>query len=248
MTGEAWRFAALATAAAALWLVVYRVPLRRPRTRQRFRLAVSSVTGLPGRYVFPVVGTSIYLAAGLAAVVVVAVWGGAPVLEALTWRPDGRSVALTGLVALGAVGITGFAMSLLYAVRPTVDVPDAVAGVAWIREILVLPARWRWVVPMASAAVEELFFRGAFLVGLLACGASVPAAVALSGATFVLGQVVLTERRLAGLVLGVASVVLAGLCGLLVAVTGTVLPAILVHSSFAGFYTNLGTRPPAYAR
>ena len=246
MTGEAWRFAAMAAAAAALWLVVYRVPLRKPRTRQRFRLAVSSVTGLPGRYVFPVVGTAIYLVAGALAVAAVTGVGAAPLGAALRWRPDAASVALTALVAVGAAGATGFAMSLLYAVRPTVDVPGAVAGVGWIREILALPPRWRWVVPMASAAVEELFFRGVFLLGLLAHGATVPAAVALSGAAFVVGQVVLTERGLAALVLGVSAAVLAVLCGLLVVVAGSVVPAVIVHSSFAGFYTNLGTRTPAY--
>ena len=55
---------------------------------------------------------------------------------------------------------------------------------------------------LVAPFVEELFFRGVFLVGLLAHGAPVWAAVGLSGAVFVAGQVLLTERALAALVLG----------------------------------------------
>lgn len=244
MTTQAWSFFALATAGAVLWLAVYRLPLAQPRRRQRFRLAVSSVTGIAPRYVFPVVGTLIYLLAGAAAVVAVVGWGGVPIGETLAWQVGARDLAATVLVAVGAATITAFAMSLVYAVRPGVDVPGAVAGVGWIREVMALPVRWRWTVPMASAGVEELYFRGVVLAGLLAHGAAGWPAVALSGAVFVLGQVVLTEQRLAALVLGVSSVVLSVLCGVLVVVTGSVVPAVLVHASFAGFYTNLGTRRP----
>jgi hypothetical protein len=242
MTGAAWSFAGAATAGAVLWLALYRLPLSRPRTRQRFRLAVASVTGLPARLVFPVVGTAIYLLTGGLAVAAVTWWGGVPLGDALAWPATGRGVATVLLVALGTSAATGFAMSVLYAVRPRVDVPGAVAGVGWIREVLALPRRWRWLVPMAGAGVEELFFRGVFLVGLLAHGAPVWAAVGLSGAVFVAGQVALTERALAALVLGVSSVVLSVLCGLLVVVAGSVLPALVVHASFAGYYTNLGGR------
>lgn len=244
MTGQAWAFAALATAGAAAWLAVYRLPLSGRRTRQRFRLAVASATGLPARLVFPVVGTAIYLVTGLLAIAAVIWQGGVPIGEVLSWRVSVPGLALTVLVALGAAAATGFAMSLLYTVRPRVDVPGAVAGVGWIREIMVLPPRWCWAVPMSSAGVEELFFRGVFLAGLLAHGAPVWLAIALSGAVFTLGQVLLTESGLAALVLGVSSVVLSVLCGLLVAVTGSVLPAMIVHSSFAGFYTNLGAGRP----
>lgn len=244
MSVPAWQFAAVATAAALGWLALYRLPLSGRRARQRFRLAVASVTGLDARLVFPVAGTVIYLGLGLLAVAALAGWGGVPIGAVLSWRPTFFESGLTVLVALGAAAATGFAMSLLYALRPRVDVPGAVAGVGWVREIMALPRRWRWVVPMASAGVEELFFRGVFLVGLLAYGAPVPVAVLLSGAVFVLGQVVLTESRLAALVLGVSAVVLSVLCGLLVVVTGSVLPAVIVHASFAGFYTNLGAGRP----
>ncbi|HEY8474213.1 MAG TPA: CPBP family glutamic-type intramembrane protease [Natronosporangium sp.] len=233
-------FAGVATAGAAGWLALYRLPLRRPRTRQRFRLAVASRTGLPARYVFPVVGTGIYLGLGILAAVAVAIAAPAGLGGALVAPVTGRTVATTLLVAVGAMTLIGFAMTMLYAARPTVDVPGAVAGVHWIREVLALPPAWRWLAPMSSAAVEEFYFRGVFLTGLLLPGAPVWVAIGVSGAVFTAGQVLLTERALPALVLGLSSVVLSVLCGLLVVVTGTVLPAIVVHASFAGFYTNLG--------
>jgi membrane protease YdiL (CAAX protease family) len=107
---------------------------------------------------------------------------------------------------------------------------------------------------MASAAVEELFFRGTVLSGLIGHGATGWAALALSGVLFTAGQVILTEGRLPATVLGLSSVVLSVIGGLLVIVEGSVLPAILVHASFAGYYTQVSTggarsaNPPTHAR
>lgn len=245
MTPAGWAFATLATAVTAIWLALYRLPLRDPRTRQRVRLSVSSATGLPARYVFPIVGTAIYLITGALAAVALTLAGEVPLAEVLRWHVTPLGVAVTLLAMVGASALTAFAMSLVYAVRPTVDVPAAVTGVRWVQEIAVLPRRWRWIVPMTSAAIEEFFFRGVFLTGLLAAGSSVWAAIAVSGVVFTAGQVLLTEQRLQALVLAVSSVVLAVVCGLLVVVEGSVLPAILVHASFAGYYTNSSMRAGA---
>ncbi len=237
MTPDAWVFAGLAVAATAGWLAAYRLPLRTPRTRQRFRLWVASTTGLPARYVFPIVGTLIYLAAGVTAATLALLASDTTLGTALTWRVTPTGVALTLLAVIGANSLTAFAMSVIYAVRPTVDVPGAVTGVRWIQEVLALPRRWRWFVPMASAAVEEFFFRGVFVLGLLAAGASAWAAIAISGGVFVLTQAVLTESRLSALVLALSSVVLSVVCGLLVVIEQSVIPAIVVHATFAGYYT-----------
>jgi hypothetical protein len=236
--------------ATGLWLAVYRLPLRTPRARQRFRLAVSSRTGLPSRYVFPVVGTLIYLAAGLLAATGLILVTPVGWRDPLRWHLSVPAVALTLLAGLGAAALTTFAMTTIYAIRPGVDIPGAVANVRWIQEILVLPRQVRWLVPMVSAAVEEFFFRGVALTGLSAAGAPPWWAIAISGAVFTTGQVVLTETRLQALVLGLSSIVLSVVGGLLVVVTGSVIPAILVHASFAGYYTNAGARRPTaeYAR
>ena len=64
MTVHTAQFAGFAVLVTGVWLAVYRLPLRTPRMRQRFRLAMSSRTGLPVRYVFPIFGTVIYLVSG----------------------------------------------------------------------------------------------------------------------------------------------------------------------------------------
>ncbi len=249
-------FAGYGLAAGAAWLAVYRLPLRTPRARQRFRLVVTSRTGLPGRYVFPILGTVIYLVAGLLAALALGLASpagpglagsglAAALARPLHWRPGLSGVALTLLAVLGASALTAFAMSVLYALRAGVDVPGAVTSVRWIQEVLVLPRRWRWLVPMTSAAVEEYFFRGVLLTGLLATGAHPWLAIAISGALFTTGQVVLTENRLQALVLALSSAVLSVVGGLLVVVTGSVLPAIVVHASFAGYYTNTSGASPS---
>ncbi|MET7427133.1 CPBP family intramembrane glutamic endopeptidase [Dactylosporangium sp. NPDC005555] len=245
MTRDAAVFAAIATAATAVWLALYRLPLRRPRTRQRVRLAVATRTGLPGRYVFPILGTLIYLAGGVLASIAVMYAGDVSLAGLLAWRVTPHGIGLLLLTAVGASALTAFAMSTLYALRPRIDVPGAVTTVRWITEILALPRLWRYAVPATSAVVEEFFFRGAFLGGLLATGTPVWAAIAISGAVFTLGQVLLTETALQATVLALSSVVLAVVCGLLVVVQGSVLPAIVVHASFAAYYTQTSARRAA---
>ncbi|BCB91919.1 CPBP family glutamic-type intramembrane protease [Phytohabitans suffuscus] len=245
MTRDAVVLTATALAATVAWLALYRLPFRRNRTRQRVRMAVASRTGLPGRYVFPVLGTLIYLVGGVLASAVVLYAGDLSLTGLLAWHVTPHGAGLLLLTAVGASALTAFAMSTLYAVRPRVDVPGAVSGVRWITEILALPRRWRYAVPAASAAVEEFFFRGAFLGGLLATGTPVWLAIAISGAAFTAGQVLLTETALQATVLALSSVVLAVLCGLLVTVEGSVLPAIAVHASFAAYYTQTSARRAA---
>lgn len=243
MTVRAWGYAALVLLVTAAWLAAYRLPWRTPRARQRFRLAVASRTGLPGRYVFPVFGTALYVLLGVLAALALGAATPAGWADPLPWHVSAHGVALTVLAALGSGALVGCAMALLYAVVPRIDVPAAVTGVRWVREILALPRSARWLVPAGSAALEELVFRGVALTGLLACGASGWAALAVAGAVFTAGQVALTETRLQALVLAVSSMVVSVLGGLLVLVEGSVLPAILVHASFAGYYTAL--RAPA---
>ena len=49
-------------------------------------------------------------------------------------------------------------------------VPGAVAGVRWIAEVMTLPERWRWAAPVSTAAVEDVFYRGVLLSGLIGAG------------------------------------------------------------------------------
>lgn len=243
MNLQAWTHLGVAVAAVVIWLAAYRLPFASARARKRFRLTVSSHTGMPPRLVFPVLGTIIYLLLAAGAVVTVAVVSRVSVSDLLGADFGVDTIAITLLAVLGASAATAFGMSLLYAIRPTVDVPGAVSNVGWVREVMVLPPRWRWIVPMSSAAMEETFFRGVLLVGLLAADVPAWVAIALAGLVFTAGQVVLTENLVQAIVLAISSVVLSIVGGLLVVVTGGVIPALVVHAAFAGYYTNSGSRP-----
>ena len=126
VTTAAWTFAGMAVVVTTVWLAGYRLPLARPRPRQRFRLAVSSATGLPARLVFPVVGTVIYLAGGALAAAALVWWGDVPLLDALRMRPSGNRPPPPPWWR--STAITAFAMAVIYQIRPSADVPGAVAG------------------------------------------------------------------------------------------------------------------------
>ena len=194
----------LVTLAAALWLAAYRLPLRSARRRQRVRLAIASRTGIPARYALPIAGTATYLCLGLLAVSGVAAASGTHLIRLLAWRPSLPGLALLVLAMLGAHALTGFAMTLVRTLSPRSDIATAVTRVRWIQQTLELPGAWRWLVPMASAGLEEYFFRGV---------------------------------ALAALVLAVSSVVLSLVGGALTICLGSALPAMVVHASFAGYYT-----------
>ena len=240
-------FAGAAVAVTAVWLAAYRLPFANPRTRQRVRLAISSMTGLPQRLVFPILGTLIYVALGVAAVLTLARLGDLNLADLLAWRFSGEGAALTLLAGIGASALTAFAMSLLHALPGRADVPAAVSQVRWVQEILALPNPWRAAVPALSGALEELYFRGVVLFGLLSTGLPVWAALVFTGTVFTAGQVALTESRVQATILAISSVVLSVVCGLLTIVEGSVLPAILIHASFAGYYTNMSVRRAAVA-
>ena len=232
-------FGAAAAGVTALWLAAYRLPFANPRVRQRVRLSVSSWTGVQPRYVFTILGTIIYLLLGAAAAVALIWLGELDPLAMLAWRISGPGMALTLLAGIGASALTAFAMSVLHSFPAGVRAAESIAQVRWVSEILVLPHRWRWPIPAVSAALEEFFFRGVLLFGLLACGAPVWVAIVLPAVIFTAGQMALTESRVQAAVLGISSVVLSAICGLLTIVESSVVPAILIHASFAGYYTNL---------
>ncbi len=228
---------ALVALVAALWLAAYRLPLRSARRRQRLRLAIASHTTIPARYALPIAGTVAYLGLGVLAVLAVAGVSGVRLVPLLAWRPSLRGLALVVLAVLGAHALTGFAMTLVRTLSPRADIAAAVTGVRWIQQTLELPGRWRWIVPMVSGGLEEYFFRGVAIAALDAAGLPLWACVAVTGVLFTVGQTILASGPLAALVLAVSSVVLSTVGGLLTICAGSALPAMVVHASFAGYYT-----------
>ena len=58
------------------------------------------------------------------------------------------------------------------------------------------------------------------------------------------GQVVVTDNRIAAIVIGFSSIVISVFGTLLVIVYSSLIPALIVHMSFAGFYSSASWAQP----
>lgn len=152
-------------------------------------------------------------------------------------------LALALLGAIGEISLTDLLVDL--ACRATrMREPERFAElgeIPWMKGLRQLPER---VVPLAAATggvVEELFFRGVVLRVLTERFAVAPlAAVAIAGALFCFEQLVQVQTRFQALVIGCGCVAISAVGGLLVVVTGSVVPAVLCHASFVLFFMTRG--------
>jgi hypothetical protein len=232
--------------ASVVWLLVYRMPFARARTRNRVALRLGTLTGTNPDRAFALFATAWYVAFGSMAAILVARSAGIGLSGVFGTRFSAQMVPATLLAALGAMSLTSLGMGLLYTLKPGVDVPRAVSNVAWIARTLSLPTTLRAVAPMCGAMIEETFFRGVVFTGIYAVGGGVWLALAISAGLFTITQVIIAGGGLAALVFAYASVVISFFGCMLVVVFASVLPALIVHAAFAGFYTNMsvdGARP-----
>ncbi|MCX4808570.1 type II CAAX prenyl endopeptidase Rce1 family protein [Streptomyces sp. NPDC058682] len=240
-------FTVLTTAVVFVWLALYRLPFNDPARRRRTALWLAGRTGLHPDAAFAVFGTVVYLVLGALALAVLLAPTPLAFHQVFGLPEPGTALALL-LAVLGTSSATVFCVSLLYRVDPRADVPGEIARIQWIASILTLPRPYRWIVPAAAALFEEVLFRGVILLGLGALGSGPAFALAFSTCLFAAGQIALVSTRTQAYVLGASSLILGAVGGLLTAATGGVLPALVLHMSFAGFYTNLGASPIPGAR
>jgi hypothetical protein len=242
VTAPAVVLAAGMLVSAAVWLGLFRVTYLTVRIHNRIGLWIGGLVGLPGPYAFSIAATVWYVVLGVAVAAVVGHLAARPFLGPLVHRLPPSAALAVGLGILGAFSLTAAAMTVISAVRPSVDVATAVSKVRWIEGIMRLPAAWRWVVPMIGASVEEYVFRGVMYPALLAHGVGRLPAFAVATGLFTAEQIGLTENLVQAIVIGISSLVVGGICTLLWNQYHSVVPAIAVHASFAGFYTSLSWR------
>ncbi|MFJ8165796.1 type II CAAX prenyl endopeptidase Rce1 family protein [Streptomyces sp. NPDC096136] len=240
-------FTALTTAVVAVWLALYRLPFDDPARRRRTALWLAGRTGLRPEAAFAVFGTLVYLALGALALAVLLASTPLDFHRLFAVPAPGTALVLL-LAVLGTSSATVLCVSLLYRADPRADVPGEIARIQWIASILALPRHYRWIVPATAALFEEVLFRGAVLLGLGALGCGPAFALAFSTCLFAAGQVALVSTRTQAYVLGASSLVLGAVGGLLTTATGGVLPALVLHMSFAGFYTHLSASATPGAR
>ena len=236
--------AGLCAALVVSWVALYRFPLASPTRRRRVSLWLGDKTGVRADPAFAVFATLLYLFLGSIVVVVFMRATQTPYRKLLGHFRPTTSAALI-LAILGTSSLNTLWIALLYKVRPGADVPGEISRIQWISSILALPPYARWMIPAVAAFVEELAFRGAAFLGMEHAGLSFGVAAGISTLLFFLGQVALVTTATQAFVMGTASLTLGFTGTLLVAATGSVVPAIIVHASFAGFYSNMSTSSSA---
>ena len=231
-------YALLSLGAVAAWLAVYRLPFGDAARRRRVALWLADRTGRHPDAAFAVFATVLYLGLGVIVLVVLAMSAD---LAAGDLIGSVHAVTFPAflLALFGTSSLNILSVSLLYRAKPTVDVPGEISRIRWIASILALPRANRWIIPATAALVEELVFRGVIFVGLGSLGSGFVVACTVSTLMFVAGQVVLVSTPVQAYVMGSSSVALGVVGCLLTAATGSIVPAVLLHTSFAGFYTNM---------
>jgi len=156
------------------------------------------------------------------------------------------SVAHLGLAVLGAIGEISLTSLLVdLTCRATGQGgPEQfveVREIPWIKGLLQLPPS---VVPFAAALggiVEEVFFRGVLLRILTDKLLVAPlAAVAITGALFCVQQLIQIRTAFQAMVICCSCVAISFVGGLLVVLTGSLVPAVLSHASFVVFFMPQG--------
>ena len=231
----------LAVVLVSCWLALYRLPFGDESKRYRFSQRLSDLTSLRAASAFAIFATVLYLGLGVAVLLAMSFSSNISVQD-FVGRGSSVAIIATLLAILGCSSLNTLCMSVLYKLRPTIDVPGEISQIQWISSILSLPRNFRWLIPAIAALVEELVFRGAIFIGLMHTGASFIVACSASTSLFVIGQIALVSTKTQAIVMGISSVNLGIVGCLLVAGAGSIVPAVILHMSFAGFYTNMSVR------
>jgi membrane protease YdiL (CAAX protease family) len=149
-----------------------------------------------------------------------------------------REIAVMILLGAMAQLSTIRLFTSLYAVTHlNVNIVREIREVSWIDGISRCPSWFTPFSPLGGAFVEEFFFRGA-LLAVFVQKMSIPPYLSLLIITicFLFEQLSFLETSVQKTVIGIASVIISVLGGVLVFYTGSLLPAMVAHASFVMFY------------
>lgn len=242
---------AAALAAAAIlslgWGRLLGVLHERSDAFRRAAFVASGFSMRPPSEVRAVLLATIYYAAGLLASLVMALGFGLPAAALVTWRPWHAWMFLIGVV--GEISLAALFVDL--SCRLTRTPPDRfleIRDIPWMVGLQQLP---RGAAPWAAAlggAVEELFYRGVLLTILIVSGMAPPIAILAAGSLFLVQQILQVQTRFQAMVLAAACLAISLVGGLLVVVTGSVIPAVVSHASFVVFYVGRQLAPAGARR
>lgn len=221
----------------AIWYVIYRVPLAKRQRANRFALSLATATSLRPDLASAIFGTISYVILGTTGLVLIAELVDLSIFDLFVSGLNIELLAMTALSLVGSMSWVSIGVGVFMAICPTIDLQASVRSVRWLAAIEAFPLRMRFSVPMLAALIEETYFRGAVYAAITATGGSIVLAFSITTMLFTAGQVLFCDDWVAAAVIGFTSLVISTFGTILVASHGNVVPALVVHMSFAGFYS-----------
>lgn len=234
----------LAVVVTTVWLAAYRLPFANLQRANRVGMALSTWTSLRPDLAFAIFGTAVYTGLGSIGLLIISSLAGVGITELFTAGVSIELLSMTLIAIVGAMSSVALGLTVLYKINPQVDIPGSIRRVRWIAATEALPRRVRFAIPTFGALVEEMFFRGIVYSAIKGAGGSLWLAFATATALFTIGQVVITDNRIAATVIGFSSIVISVFGTLLIIVYSNLIPALVVHMSFAGFYSSASWDQP----
>lgn len=223
-----------------VWMLVYKKSHDTSRKRKRITLWIG--THLPGNpkrnYYFIVL--FLYLVPPILFSFLLTHFVGIKIGDMFSLEPQGgiTFVYLIILSFIAGVSLTILVTNLLIHFIPGIDIPSQIGSVMWIEATMDFPRKIVWIFPFMSACCEEIFFRGACLFSFLFIGMPEMMAIILVTALFLANQLYLVETPVQAIVIGTGSFFLSVMGCMLVLLTNSIIPSMLMHAIYAAFFVN----------
>lgn len=153
-------------------------------------------------------------------------------------------ILITG--ALAEISLTGIINGFWsnFARSSRINIIDEISKIKWILAISSLPKSGMLLAAALGGFLEEIIFRGIFLIVAInyyRMDASV--ALILSILLFMYDQIIQLDTLAQMYIIGSTSLIISIIGGLMVLYTGSILPAVVAHTSFVIFYMSTSQKP-----
>lgn len=199
---------------------------------------MSTVFGLSPTYSYSLFAAVLYCILPLISSIILSIVAEVPFLGLFSFQFSLQSFLITVLSIAAAMSLVSVFIVISLKLSPRLDIAGEMARIKWIEGIFQTPPKIAWLLPLFSASFEEIFFRGVLLQGLVGNGMSIALSVGVVTFAFILNQVLLTDTWIQGIVLGYSSLAISVVGSIAYLASGSLIPSMIMHASFAGFYTN----------
>ncbi len=197
---------------------------------------MSTIFRIPASYSYSIFAAFLYCLLPTISSLIVAIVAGLNISSIFAAGLDLDFLIVTVLSVIAAMSLVSVFVQVTLKILPKADIPGEMARIKWIEGIMQTPPQIAWFLPILSASFEEVFFRGVFLHGLISNGMNIPWAIALVTLAFILNQVLLADTPIQRLILGYSSLAISLVGSIAYLASGSIIPSIVMHASFAGFY------------